>query len=262
MAAQYETLIYSVNNRVATITLNSPDTMNALSYVMRKELLSAITRANEDNLANVVVINANGKGFCAGANLSENYKERYDSVEGELTEEYKPVIMAINDAPKLYISSIQGAAAGAGSSLAMACDFAIMASNAYIFQAFSAIALVPDCGASWHLVNRLGYKRAMEMVIQAEKMPADTCLELGLINRVVAPETLVSQTQEWAEQLAMGAPIAQRETKRIMQQALQLSLSDTFDLESACQHIAIETNDAKEGVSAFFEKRQPEFTGS
>jgi len=258
----FETITYTIKNKVATITLNSPKTINALSRKMRKELLDAVLQANEDIDANIVVLNANGKGFCAGADLSENYKERYDSVDGELTEEYKPFIMAINDAPKLYISSIHGAAAGAGSSLAMACDFSIMASNAYIFQAFSAIALVPDCGASWHLVNRLGYKRAMEMVIQAEKMPAETCLSLGLVNRVVAPEELEHKTQEWAEQLAKGAPIAQRETKRIMQQAMRLSLSDTFDLESASQNIAIETNDAKEGVQAFFERRPAVFNGN
>lgn len=257
-----ETIQYSVLNRVAKISLNRPGTMNAFNRTMRQELLSAIQQANEDPDVRIVVITGEGRGFSAGADLTENYHQHHENIESQIKLEYKPFLMAIHDSPKLFIASIQGAAAGIGSALAMACDFCVMADNSYIYQAFSAIGLVADGGANWHLVNRLGYKRALEMIVQAEKMPADTCLQLGLVNKVVDSSKLEAETQQWAEALVGGSPLSQQHSKQILQQALHLSLSETIDLEAQRQNITITSQDAKEGAKAFFQKRKPMFVGA
>lgn len=256
-----ESVLYAVENRVATISLNRPDSLNSFNMQMRKELLAAINKANNDDNVRVVVINSAGRIFSAGADLAENYKEHHNEIEGLIVEEYKPFLMAIYNSPKLFISSVQGAAAGIGSALAMTCDLTIMEDSGCLYMAFAAIALVPDGGASWYLVNSLGYKRALEMIVESEKIPAQTCLELGLINRVVPADELVSAAQSWAEKLAAGAPLAQKYSKEILQKVPQLSLSDAIDLESKCQNVASTSEDYQEGATAFFEKRTPFFSG-
>jgi 2-(1,2-epoxy-1,2-dihydrophenyl)acetyl-CoA isomerase len=258
----FETVKYTIHNQVATIRLNRPKAMNAFNVQLRKELLAAIERANADDGVRVVVLAGEGRGFSAGADLSEDYKPFHDKVEDQIKLEYKPFLMAIHSSPKIFMSSIRGPAAGIGSALAMVCDLTIMAEDAYIFQAFAAIALVPDGGVSWHLLHQLGYKRAFEMIVEAEKMSARTCLQLGLANRVVATEDLPAATQAWAEQLARGAPLAQRYIKQILKQVPSQTLSETIDMEAQLQTVVITSNDAAEGVTAFFEKRTPVFTGT
>ncbi|OUS31850.1 enoyl-CoA hydratase [Gammaproteobacteria bacterium 45_16_T64] len=257
-----DTVNYSVVNQVATISLNRPKAMNAFNQQMRSDLLIAIERANDDADVRVVVIASEGRGFSAGADLTENYRTHHENIESQIMVEYKPFLMAIYESPKLFISSVQGAAAGIGSSLAMVCDLGIMSEDAYIYQAFAAIGLVPDGGANWHLLNRLGHKRALEMIVSSEKMPAATCLEFGLVNRVVETDELTTQTQQWAESLVRGAPLSQRYSKEILQQAAQMSLSETIDLEAKRQNITITSKDAKEGAMAFFQKRKPTFVGA
>ena len=256
-----EVVLYSTKNRVATISLNRPDKSNSFDVKLRKDLLMAIEKANNDNDVRVVIISGVGANFSAGADIMEGYEEFYETIEEQIKEEYKPFLMSIHNSPKIFISSVQGAAAGIGGALAMACDLGIMAEEAFIYQAFAPLGLVPDGGTCWHLVNQLGYKRALEMIVEAKKVPARTCLELGLVNHVVPVEKLAEETTAWAERLAGGAPISQKYTKKILQKAMHMTLSEVIDLEAKYQNIAITSEDTKEGVMAFLEKRKANFMG-
>ena len=145
---------------------------------MRQELLAAIQQAEESDEVRVVIISGAGKGFSSGADLKEGMAG-YETIEAQIQAEYKPFLSTISNSDKIYISSVRGAAAGIGGALAMTCDLTVMAESAYIYQAFAAIALLPDGGATWHLVNTLGYKRAFELIVEAEKLPAQTVCGSG-----------------------------------------------------------------------------------
>jgi 2-(1,2-epoxy-1,2-dihydrophenyl)acetyl-CoA isomerase len=259
--SNFQTVIYSVENRVATIRMNRPGVMNAVNEQMRNDLLAAVDMANADDQVRVIVLGGKGRGFCAGADLTEDYRPRYDSVDQQIKKSYKPVLMTLYDSDKITLSSVRGAAAGAGSALAMVCDLSIMADDAYIYQAFAAIALVPDCGASWHLVRQLGRKRAFQVMLEAEKLAATECVELGLANRVVAVDDLDGATQAWAEKLAACAPLAQRHLKQLVRQAPFNTLEQSIDQEAGLQNDCIASADFAEGTAAFFEKREAFFSG-
>ena len=256
--SDFETVRYAVDEGVALITLNRPAVMNAFNGQMRRELLAAVRRAIDDAAVRVVVLTGEGRGFSAGADLADGVPAL---VQQQIDEEYKPVLMAISEAPKPFISAVNGAAAGIGSSFAMACDLTVMADNAYIYQAFMAIALVPDGGATWHLVRQLGRKRAFEVIVEGERMSAARCLELGLANRVVPAERLLEETLAWARAIAKKAPLALRYSKEALNKAMQLDLADTISYEAKLQNITFISEDTREGVQAFFEKRPPVFKG-
>jgi 2-(1,2-epoxy-1,2-dihydrophenyl)acetyl-CoA isomerase len=254
----FETVRYAVDEGVALITLNRPAVMNAFNRQMRAELLAAVRRAVADEAVRAVVLTGEGRAFSAGADLAE---EQPKLVQLQLDEEFKPALMAIAESPKPFISAVNGAAAGIGSSFAMVCDLSVMAENAYIYQAFMAIGLVPDGGATWQLVRQLGRKRAFEVIVEGEKIKAARCLELGLANRVVPPERLLDEAMGWARALARKAPLALRYSKEGVAKAMQLDLADTISYEARLQNITFMSEDAREGVQAFFEKRPPVFKG-
>ena len=259
--SQYETLDYSLRDRVVTIVMNRPDASNAINEQMQLDLLKAIRTASDDDETRVIVITGAGKNFSAGADLLDRLKKP-ECTASELLEEYfKPILMAIYNAKKPFISAINGAAAGVASALAMVCDLTVMADDACIYQAFSKISLIPDGGASWHLVQQLGYKRAYEMVIEGEKMPAERCKELGLTNRVVPSDQLLEYAQNWAKELTFMAPLTLGYSKEALQNAKLTDLSNTIDDEGRIQDIIMQSHDAKEGMTAFFEKRPPVFVG-
>ena len=184
---EFETVIYEVDNKVATITLNRPDSLNAFNSQMVLDLREATDAAYKDSSIRCVIITGNGKGFSAGADLKENMTQPNDpnAVEKGLLEGYKPVFMNIINMPKPVISAVNGPAAGIGYSFAMACDLTLMSEEAYLLSAFSNIGVVPDGGANWMLTNAVGYKLAYQLAIEGEKIPASRCLELGLANKVV-----------------------------------------------------------------------------
>ncbi len=259
--SDYQNIFIERHEAVAVVYLNRPDFLNAINTGLRTELLAAVESINSDPAIRVAVLTGHGRGFSAGADLTEdNGGSDYD-VRVELKEEYKPVLMAIYDAPKPWISAVNGAAAGIGSAFAMACDLSVMAENAFIFQAFAAISLVPDGGATWHLAHLLGRKRAYEFIATGEKVSAGKCLELGLCNRVVSAEDLVPETLSWATELADKAPLALQHAKAALNFAMENSLADTIDKEADLQHICVHSEDAKEGIRAFREKRPARFKG-
>ena len=257
---EFKTVIYATRNRVATILLNRPKAMNAFETQLRLDLRAAIRQAELADEVRVIIISGAGRGFSAGADLQHGI-EPYDTIEAQILAEYKPFLMAIHNSPKLFISAVNGPCAGIATALAMVCDLTVMADDAYLYQAFAAIGLVPDGGASWHLVHALGYKSALQALVECEKITARDCLELGLANHVVAADELMPFTQSWAEKLAAGSPLAQRYTKELLRKATRLDLPEIIDLEAKAQITTSTSRDALHAVEAFFKKEKPRFEG-
>ncbi len=259
---EYQFINYTVTNRVATIALNTPKTLNSFHQKMRLELIDAVTFVETDGDVQVVVLTGEGRAFCAGADLSEDFNgAEHPSFVEQCAIEYTPWLMAIHDSKKLYIAAVNGACAGIGSAAAMNCDLIVMADDSYLYQAFSAIGLMPDGGAIWLLLNKLGYQRAMEMVVNAGKLTAQQCLEYGIANKVVAADELISQTQAWAEKLADGSPLSQSATKKLMRKASQMSYQEVVVAESKAQAKLIQSEDFATAVKAFFAKQPATFKG-
>jgi 2-(1,2-epoxy-1,2-dihydrophenyl)acetyl-CoA isomerase len=260
--SNYETVSIERQQSVAIVRLNRPDALNSFNAALRRELLLAAREVNDDKDIRVVILTGAGRAFSAGADLSETSAAGENfRVEDELNGEYKPVLMEITAAPKPWISAVNGAAAGIGSAFALVCDLTVMAQDAFLYQAFSAISLVPDGGATWHLVRTIGRKRAYEMIVTGEKVPAQQCMELGLCNRVVPTEDLVQETLAWAQELANKAPLALRYAKQALNEAMEASLDNTISNEARLQHICVSSEDAREGISAFLQKRKPQWQG-
>jgi 2-(1,2-epoxy-1,2-dihydrophenyl)acetyl-CoA isomerase len=256
----YETVKVERDGPVAIVSFNRPDSLNAIDAGIRAELFAAINEVNADDSIRVVILTGEGRAFCAGADLSEKQPDDFN-VEDQINVEYKPALMAITEAPKPWISAVNGAAAGIGSSFAMNCDLTVMADNAYLYQAFAAISLIPDGGATWHLARTVGRKKAYELMALGEKLKADQCLELGLCNRVVPAETLMDEANALARQLVAKAPLSLRYAKESLNSAMSKSVGDTISNEARLQSLCVNSEDAVEGAIAFMQKRAPVFKG-
>lgn len=260
--SNYQTVLIERHGSVAVVSLNRPDNLNSFDGALRRELLLAVREMNDDDSVRVVILTGAGRAFSAGADLTDMPEDRANfRVEDQLNGEYKPVLMEIHEAPKPWISAINGACAGIGSALGMVCDLTVMADDAYVYQAFAAISLVPDGGATWHLVRTLGRKRAYEVIVTGEKIRAEKCLQWGLCNRVVPAENLLEETLAWASEIAAKAPLSLRYAKQAVNGAIEESVSDTISAEAKLQHICFTSEDAQEGVAAFMQKRPPVWQG-
>jgi len=258
--SSYEHIQTETDGAVAILTLDEPKKLNAMDVAMLRELLDAVTKINDDDSIRVVILAGNGPSFCAGADLRGELGPGRTTAD-HLNEDHRPVLLAIANSPKPWISAVQGAAAGIGSAYAMNCDLTVMAEDAYIYQAFITIGLIPDGGATWHLANTLGRKRAYELIATGEKLPAARCLEWGLCNRVVPTATLLDEARGWAIELAGRAPLSLRYAKDAVRTAITSDLPRTYDREVELQMLCSESEDAKEGIRAFVQKRAPEFKG-
>ena len=259
----YEFINYTVSNRVATIALNTPKSLNAFHYKMRLELIEAIDYAETDDTVQVIIFTGEGRAFCAGADLSEGLDggSEHETFFEQCAAEYTPWLMAIHNSKKIYIAAVNGVAAGIGSAAAMNCDLVVMADNAYFYQAFSAIGLMPDGGAVWSLLNKLGYQRAFEMAVDAGKLTAEQCLEAGIANKVVPADDLIAETQAWAEKLAVGAPLSQTASKSLMRRASMMSYEEVVVEESRLQAKLIQSEDSENAIQSFFAKETAVFKG-
>ena len=255
-----KTVLYSADNKVATITLNRPEAANSMSLTLLKDLDSAVDMALADDNVRVVVLAANGKIFCAGADLRDTEIFSKSTLE-HLENDHKPILMKIKNSSKPFIAMVGGGAAGVGASYVMLADLCVMSDNAYLYQAFLPIALIPDGGATWLLGNQLGYKRAYELIVDATKLPAEKCVEWGLANKVVALEDLEAATYQWADKLAGRAPLAIAYAKQLLHESFELDYSGAFTREAEAQLVLQQTEDALEGGKAFLEKRTPQFKG-
>ncbi|MEM9056299.1 MAG: enoyl-CoA hydratase-related protein [Pseudomonadota bacterium] len=254
---RFETVEVNVSGAVAHVALNRPKAYNAFDAAMRGEASEALWEVAANDDVRVVVLSGRGKGFCAGADLKEGIVD----VQRALNESYRPSFDAIMSMDKPVISAVNGPAAGIGLSLALVCDLTVMGESAYLLSPFSTISLVPDGGANWLLIRQLGYKQAYAFAVEAERMPAARALELGLVNRVVPDDAVLDEALAWAGRLAERAPLSLAATKRVMRKAMHASYDEVFRQEAAEQPALLDSDDCREGVDAFFEKREPGFRG-
>jgi 2-(1,2-epoxy-1,2-dihydrophenyl)acetyl-CoA isomerase len=255
----YETIRHELSDGVATITLARPASLNALNAAMRGELLRAIKAAGRDDAVRAVVITGEGRGFCSGADLRGGSGER--DFRRVLTDEYNPLIAAIRELPKPVIAAVNGVAAGAGMSLALACDLVYAADDARLILAFGRIGLVPDSGLTRTLVRGLGRHRAAALIFGGEPLGAADALGAGLVTAVVPAAELRSTVQAAAARLAAAPTRAIGLAKRAINHAEDALLSESLTMEAALQELAGRSEDHVEGVAAFGEKREPRFVG-
>lgn len=254
-----DTVRYETRGAVALVTLQRPDALNAFTGELREALFDALQRAAADDQVRVVVLTGEGRSFSAGADLKEGALNR--DVTMMLQTEYRPIQAAIADMPKPVIAAVPGFAAGIGLSIALQCDLLIMGENAFLLSPFTTISLLPDGGLNWLLVRQLGYRRAFQLSVESERIPAARCVELGLANKVVPAEELLPAALEWADRLAERAPLSLAATKKAMRFAADQDWASSYDLEAGLQGELLGSEDNIEGINAFFEKRAPEFKG-
>jgi 2-(1,2-epoxy-1,2-dihydrophenyl)acetyl-CoA isomerase len=252
-------LIRTTDDGVTTLTLNRPDALNALNAELRAELLAAMKAASRDESVRAVVITGAGRGFCAGADLRGGSAER--DFRRVLTTEYNPLIEAIRGCPRPVIASVNGVAAGAGMSLALAADVVVAAEEARFVPAFHRIGLVPDSGLARTLVRALGRHRAFEILAGERQLDASSAHDAGLVAAVVPAAELAAITADLAARLAAGPTRGLVLTKRLLSAAEDATLAESLAAEAALQDLAGRTEDHAEGVAAFAEKRRPAFRG-
>ena len=254
---------YDVRDAVAHVTINRPDAMNAADASVRDGLRSAFEQAAEDADVRAVLLTGEGRAFCVGQDLKELLPlyESNDPDLGGIVAGFNDVAVALTTLPKPVVAAVNGAAAGAGASLAFACDFRIAAETASFAMAFSKIGLVPDTAASWTLPRLVGGARALEMLMLSEPVRAERALELGLVTRVVPAGSLAEEAGAFARSLAAGPTVAYGYVKRLVAASFTSSLDDALALEAELQAAAGRTEDHVNAVRSFLAKQPPTFHG-
>lgn len=264
--SSYENITLEIEGRIATLTLNQPDSRNALGPGMIDEIVDACHAVQKNAQLSVLILTGAGKAFCAGGNV-KNMKTRAESSGSpiEVPISYREGIQRIPrmidsmDVPT--IAAVNGAAVGAGCDLAMFCDMRIASTSAKFGEVFLDLGIVPGDGGPWFLTREIGYSRAAEMTFTARMVDAQEALKMGMVLKVVEPEQLMPATMELAETIAAKSPATLRMTKRLLKEATRLSLWDYLDSTGAYQGLARSTEDYKEGILARNEKRKPVFRG-
>jgi 2-(1,2-epoxy-1,2-dihydrophenyl)acetyl-CoA isomerase len=257
----FTSIRYEVADAIATITLDRPDALNALTVPMKGELRRAFAQVAGDRSIRVVVLTGSGRAFCAGQDLKERLAPDAAPLATELRERYEPIIRAMRALDQPIIGAINGVAAGAGASLAFACDLRIASDVAAFVLAFGRIGLVPDSGATWFLPRLVGSAKAAEIALLGDTVSAMDAQRLGLVTRVVPGDALPTEARAMATRLAALAPGALAATKHALERSWSIDLDRALEEEAHRQGVAGATRDHAEGMTAFVEKRPPRFTG-
>jgi len=256
----YEDLIYEKADGIATITLNRPQALNAISLPMLESLSAALRDADADSSVRVIVLTGSGRGFCAGLDLKEMFAAATDALSGAFNlPSSPPVVLHTTDKP--VIGALNGAAVGYGLDLALGCDIRIASEQARLGAVFTRRGILPESGGTWILPRLVGWAKATELVFRGRMIEAQEALALGLVNAVVPHEQLAAEVRTWATEIASNAPMAVQAAKRLM----RLGLAESFEANVHHAYLALlplfRSQDFQEGVRAFMEKRPPSFTG-
>lgn len=257
----FETILLEMSGAKATITLNRPEVYNAFNDLLRKELLQALKEAEKQAAIRVVVITGAGKAFCSGQDLKEVMANPNRNISESLHNGYHPVIRQIRNMPKPVIGRLNGVAAGAGCSLALACDVVIAAEEASLSEIFINIGLVLDSGSSYFLPRLVGSAMAFDLATTGRKVGAAEAAAMGLIKKAVPMDQLDAAIQEVSDYYANAPTKAIGLMKKMLNKSMQCDLDAMLDYEAYCQDIAAASADSKEGIAAFLQKRKPQFSG-
>jgi 2-(1,2-epoxy-1,2-dihydrophenyl)acetyl-CoA isomerase len=261
----YENILFSIENGIARLTLNRPDKLNSFTTEMHAEVRSALDRVQEDDTARVLVLTGAGRGFCAGQDLGDRAMQiqsgKLPDVGNTVEKNYKPLVMRLTNLRVPTLAAVNGIAAGAGASVALACDLVVATKSASFLQAFSKIGLIPDTGGTWFLPQRVGMARAMGLALLAEKLPAEKAAAWGLIWSAVDDNEFAATIDSLAQQLAAAPTKALVRTRQAMHAAPMHTLEQQLSFEGSFMRELGWSPDYAEGVAAFMEKRAPKFTG-
>ncbi|MFQ5407114.1 MAG: enoyl-CoA hydratase/isomerase family protein [Anaerolineales bacterium] len=260
--SEYETVLVDHSDSILTITLNRPERLNALTDTVAREIVALLKQAARADEIRCLVITGAGKGFCAGQDL-EAFQSRSegDSIRKHLEKTYHPMVTRIRALEKPVIAAVNGACAGAGLGLALACDIRYASDKARFLTAFIGIGLAPDSGTTYWLPRLIGPARAAELFFTNDRVDAAAAERMGLVNRVVPADELQAVTRELARRLAQAPTKAIGLGKRALNRSLDVSFEEALDYEAHLQEVAARTQDFVEGVTAFTEKRPPNFVG-
>jgi 2-(1,2-epoxy-1,2-dihydrophenyl)acetyl-CoA isomerase len=252
-----------IENNIAFIALNRPDVFNSFNREMALLLQNVLDQCQTDTYVRAIVLTGNGKAFCAGQDLKEvTSPELNPGFRKILEEHYNPIIQRIRTIEKPIVAAVNGVAAGAGANIALACDIVVATENASLIQAFSKIGLVPDSAGTFFLPRLIGFQKASALMLLGDKVTATEAAQMGMIFKVFAEENFQEEVNKLAVTLAQMPTKALGLTKRLLNQSMNNSLNQQLAMESDLQIEASSSNDYKEGVTAFVEKRKPEFKGN
>ncbi|MBR9753367.1 MAG: 2-(1,2-epoxy-1,2-dihydrophenyl)acetyl-CoA isomerase [Gammaproteobacteria bacterium] len=257
-------LLYSVQDNVAQITLNRPDSLNSFNTEMHAEMRKALKAVRKDSSVRALLLTGNGRGFCAGQDLSDRSVapgEATPDLGESLESRYNPMLRSLRDLPIPTICAVNGVAAGAGANIALACDIVLAARSASFIQAFCRIGLVPDSGGTWSLPHLVGLARAKGLALLGDKVSAEQAEQWSMIWRCVDDEALQDEAVSMARHLATQPTYGLGLIKRALHASSDNSFDEQLDLERDLQRLAGRSKDYREGVSAFIQKRRPTFTG-
>lgn len=257
----FQYIKFEVADSIATITLNRPEVYNALNDGITFEFQDALKIVSKDDAIRVVVVTGAGKAFCSGQDLKAVAGQEKRSFLESLHKRYNPIISTMRNLPKPILCRLNGVAAGAGCSLALACDMIIASEEATLIEVFINIGLVPDSGSSYFLPRLVGKAKAFELCSMGNRVKASEALLLGMVNRVVPADQLDRVVKEYTDYFSKAPTKSIGLIKRMLDKSANSTLEQALDYEAYCQEIAGSSNDYKEGVAAFLEKRKPDFTG-
>jgi 2-(1,2-epoxy-1,2-dihydrophenyl)acetyl-CoA isomerase len=260
---EFKTIKLSVDGAVATLALNRPERLNALNVAVHAEIREALTQVESNAAIRCLVITGEGRAFCSGQDLTDRVMTENTQVDtgASLDRDYNPLVRRLVAFPVPTIAAVNGPAVGAGANLALGCDILFMARSAYLQEAFARIGLVPDAGGTWLLPRIVGLKRALAMCLTAEQVPADECQRIGIAYRVFDDATFRADVAKAAALLAMGPTLAYRLMKQALNASFTNDLNAQLDLERDLQREAGRSQDFREGVKSFLEKRMPRYQG-